>query len=320
MAFRDERIIFMGTPEFAVASLSALIASGCNVVAVITAPDRPSGRGMKLQPSAVKAFAVQHGLPVLQPTNLRSEAFLEELQSFKATLQVVVAFRMLPQAVWAMPPKGTFNLHASLLPQFRGAAPINHAIISGATETGVTTFFLEQEIDTGNIILQEKTPIGPEETAGELHDRLMAIGARLVVETVRRIATGNVATIPQTGILQEELFGAPKIFKDFCRIDWGRSAADVFNHIRGLSPYPSAFTEIRTGDEVFVLKIFRSQMVADSASGAPGQLSSDGRTFLYVQCKDGQLSLLEVQLSGKRRMAIGEFLKGFDIAGTAIKE
>jgi methionyl-tRNA formyltransferase len=268
----------------------------------------------------VKAFAVQHGLPVLQPTNLRSEAFLEELQSFKATLQVVVAFRMLPQAVWAMPPKGTFNLHASLLPQFRGAPPINHAIISGATETGVTTFFLEQEIDTGNIILQEKTPIGPEETAGELHDRLMVIGAQLVVETVRRIATGNVATIPQTGLLQEELLGAPKIFKDFCRIDWGKGALEVFNLIRGLSPYPSAFTEIRTGYEVFVLKIFRSQVVADSASGAPGQLSSDGRTFLHVQCKDGQLSLLEVQLSGKRRMAIGEFLKGFDIAGTAIKE
>jgi len=306
----------MGTPEFAVASLAALVSAGCNVVAVITAPDRPAGRGMKLQPSAVKEYAVSRNIPILQPTNLKSEDFLQELQSCQATLQVVVAFRMLPEVVWAMPPKGTFNLHASLLPQYRGAAPINHAIINGETETGVTTFFLQQQIDTGNIILQERTPIGPTETAGELHDRLMAIGARLVVETVQQIAAGTVTTTPQSATAA--LHEAPKIFKEHCRIDWNRSVSDVFNLVRGLSPYPSAFTMLMKDGEESGLKIFMAEIAAGADDAVPCEIRTDGRTYLHVGCADGWLSLLEVQLAGKRRMPISEFLKGFNPSDTRI--
>lgn len=298
----------MGTPEFAVASLAALVDAGCNVVAVITAPDRPAGRGMKLQPSAVKEYAVGRNIPVLQPTNLKSQDFLQELQSSNASLQVVVAFRMLPESVWAMPPKGTFNLHASLLPQYRGAAPINHAIINGETETGVTTFFLQQQIDTGNTILQERIPIGPTETAGELHDRLMAIGAHLVVETVRQIAEGTVMSRPQ--VTTAPLHEAPKIFKEYCRIDWNRSARDVFNLVRGLSPYPAAFTLLIKDGEEFGLKVFRAEVETGSVATVPGDIRTDGHTFLHIGCADGWISLLDVQLAGKRRMPVGEFLKG----------
>lgn len=279
------------------------------MVAVITAPDRPAGRGMRLQPSAVKQYAVSKGIPVLQPTNLKSEAFLDELRSFKATIQIVVAFRMLPEVVWAMPPKGTFNLHASLLPQYRGAAPINHAIINGETETGVTTFFLQHQIDTGNIILQEKTSIGPDETSGELHDRLMAIGATLVVETVTQIADGTVSAKPQkeTGEPRE----APKIFKEHCLIDWSKPAKQVHDLIRGMSPYPAAHTLIERQGDVHQLKLYRTQLT-DGTGKPPGTITSDGRSFLEIACGNGGVKLMEVQIAGKKRMSIGEFLNGHD--------
>ncbi|MBP9151318.1 MAG: methionyl-tRNA formyltransferase, partial [Flavobacteriales bacterium] len=251
-----ERIVFMGTPDFAVATLKALLDAGANVVGVITAPDKPAGRGMKLQPSAVKQFAVENDLNVLQPTNLKSEEFLSELSALKATLQVVVAFRMLPEVVWNMPEKGTFNLHASLLPQYRGAAPINWAVMNGETESGVTTFFLQHQIDTGNIIFQEKVAIGESETAGELHDKLMNVGAGLVVKTLEAIENGNAPSIPQNTIVGE-LQEAPKIFKETCKIDWNKSANAVFNHVRGLSPYPTAFTTLVSSDEEIGLKVFR---------------------------------------------------------------
>jgi methionyl-tRNA formyltransferase len=305
--FQEERIVFMGTPDFAVASLAALVDAGCNVVAVITAPDRPAGRGMKLQPSAVKQYAASKGIAVLQPTNLKSEVFLEELRSFRATLQVVVAFRMLPEVVWNMPPKGTFNLHASLLPQYRGAAPINHAIINGESETGVTTFFLQHQIDTGNIILQEKTPIGPDETAGELHDRLMSIGAKLVVETVRQIAAGTVKSFPQTEARTHK--EAPKIFKEHCLIDWTKPAEQVHDLVRGMSPYPAAHTLVDKQGESLQLKIYRTTLV-DGHGDYPGTISSDGRSYMEVACGNGAIRLIEMQLAGKKRMGVSEFLNG----------
>jgi len=309
-----ERIVFMGTPEFAVASLKALVDAGENVVAVITAPDKPAGRGMKLQPSAVKQFAVEHGLRVLQPTNLRSEAFLSELRSLEATLQIVVAFRMLPEVVWNMPPKGTFNLHASLLPQYRGAAPINWAVINGETETGVTTFFLQHQIDTGNIIFQERTSIKPDETAGDVHDRLMTIGAELVVKTVNAIQAGTNPNTPQLNVPHDELKEAPKLFKETCRIDWNRSALDIHNLIRGLSPFPTAYTEL-IGAEPTMLKIFRSRLCTDETElQTTGTLRTDKRQ-LFVCCADGWLELLEVQLAGKKRMSASDLLLGFSIEG-----
>lgn len=313
--FQEERLVFMGTPEFAVASLSVLVEAGCNVVAVITAPDRPAGRGMKLQPSAVKQYALSKDIPVLQPTNLKAEVFLEELCSFRASLQIVVAFRMLPEVVWSMPPKGTFNLHASLLPQYRGAAPINHAIINGESETGVTTFFLQQQIDTGSIILQEKTNIGPEETAGELHDRLKNIGARLVLETVIRIAEGTATAIPQRIEDGTILHEAPKLFKEHCEIDWHIPARQLHNLIRGLSPYPAAFTYLYGKEEPLTMKILKAAVVESSENPEPGRIDSDGRTYLHVGCAEGTLSLLEVQLSGRRKAGIREFLQGFHPTG-----
>ena len=307
-----ERIVFMGTPEFAVASLAALVSAGCTIVGVITAPDREAGRGMKPRPSAVKEYALTQGLHIMQPTNLKSEVFLEELRSLKATLQVVVAFRMLPEVVWNMPAKGTFNLHASLLPQYRGAAPINWAIINGERETGVTTFFLQQQIDTGNIILQEKLSIGENEDAGSLHDRLMALGARLVVETVNRIANNTVVAIPQR-TSGEPLRDAPKIFKETCTIDWNRPAHQVHNHIRGLSPYPAAQTVFFKNDKEFPVKVFRSALLgSDFTNAFVGSSQSDGKSFLLIRCSDSWISLLELQLAGKKRMPISEFLKGFD--------
>jgi len=303
----------MGTPDFAVASLAALVDAGCHVVGVITAPDREAGRGMKPRPSAVKEYALSKGLHILQPTNLKSELFLEELRVLKADLQIVVAFRMLPEVVWNMPPKGTFNLHASLLPHYRGAAPINWAVINGEKETGVTTFFLQQQIDTGNIILQEKLSIGDNETAGELHDRLMALGAQLVVRTVELISNGAVKATPQASIEAGTLREAPKIFKDTCRIDWNRPAQDLFNHIRGLSPYPAAHTILYKDGAEFPLKVFKADRVTENDSLAEaGQIRTDRRSFLHVKCADGWLSLLELQLAGKRSMPIQEFLKGFD--------
>lgn len=313
----DERVVFMGTPDFAVATLKAMLDAGVNVAGVITAPDRPAGRGMKLQPSAVKQFAVEKGLKLLQPTNLKSESFLEELRSLNATIQVVVAFRMLPEVVWAMPPKGTFNLHASLLPQYRGAAPINWAVINGEKESGVTTFFLQHQIDTGNIIFQEKVPISENETAGELHDKLMAVGAELVVKTLTAITQGNAPSIPQsqiTGPLRE----APKIFKETCQIDWNKPMDKVFNLIRGLSPYPTAFTTLVSGGEEIGLKIFQARKTEKREIGKTGELLVDGQS-LYIKCEDGWLDILDLQLAGKKRMAVGDFLRGTDVSAYRCK-
>ncbi len=311
-----ERIIFMGTPDFAVATLKALLDANANVVGVITAPDRPAGRGMKLQPSAVKQFAVENGLTVLQPTNLKSEVFLEELKSLKATLQVVVAFRMLPEVVWNMPKHGTFNLHASLLPQYRGAAPINWAVINGEKESGVTTFFLQHQIDTGNIIFQEKVLIGDDETAGELHDKLMLVGADLVVKTLEAIEVGNAPSIPQNTI-EGELKEAPKLFKETCKIDWNKPVDEVFNLIRGLSPYPTAFTTVFDGKEKLGLKIFRALKRRDFASSEPGSIKIE-RDTLSIACSDGWLQILELQMAGKKRMKTEDFLRGVNASALTI--
>ncbi len=306
------RIVFMGTPDFAAHSLKVLCDSGANVVAVITAPDRPAGRGLKLQSSAVKKLAEELYLPVLQPVKLRDEEFQKELRSYNADLQIVVAFRMLPESVWNMPPKGTFNLHASLLPQYRGAAPINWAVINGEKETGVTTFFLNHDIDTGNIIMAEKVVIGDNDTAGVIHDKLMNIGAELVVKTVKKIANGNVVEIPQMD--DGELLPAPKIFKDDCKINWNSSASKIHNLIRGMSPYPAAWTEVIEDDKSAVsLKIFLSEVVESDAVLKPGELCSDGKEILYVGTSFGVISIKELQLAGKRRMKIGDFLRGFKI-------
>ena len=306
------RIVFMGTPDFAAHSLKVLCDSGANVVAVITAPDRPAGRGLKLQSSAVKKLAEELYLPVLQPVKLRDEEFQKELRSYNADLQIVVAFRMLPESVWNMPPKGTFNLHASLLPQYRGAAPINWAVINGEKETGVTTFFLNHDIDTGNIIMAEKVVIGDNDTAGVIHDKLMNIGAELVVKTVKEIANGNVVEIPQMD--DGELLPAPKIFKDDCKINWNSSASKIHNLIRGMSPYPAAWTEVIEDDKSAVsLKIFLSEVVESDEVLKPGELCSDGKEILYVGTSFGVISIKELQLAGKRRMKIGDFLRGFKI-------
>lgn len=306
----------MGTPEFAVPSLASVLDSGYEVAGVITAPDRPSGRGQKLRPSPVKVFAEEKGLKILQPTNLKDPVFIEELRSLEASLQVVVAFRMLPEVVWKMPPLGTFNLHASLLPQYRGAAPIHHAIMNGETETGVTTFFLRQEIDTGKIIFREKTGIGPRETFGELHDRLKDIGARVVVKTIRAIEAGEAEGIPQERLTGEgtHLKMAPKIFREDCRIDWSLPAATVFNKIRGLSPFPAAFTTlVNPAGEIFELKVFRAELEERTSETSYPELICDGKTFLSVKLRDGTIRLTEVQLAGKKKMSAPELLRGFEV-------
>ena len=301
------RIIFMGTPAFAVASLEALIEAGANVVAVVTAPDKPAGRGQRLNESAVKQYAVIHNIPVLQPEKLKNEDFLRELKSYQADLQVVVAFRMLPEVVWQMPAKGTINLHASLLPQYRGAAPINWAIINGEKESGVTTFFLKQEIDTGDILFVEKVSITDEVTAGEYHDRLMHKGAGLLVKTVKAIESGRYTEQPQ-GQLAEgiTLKHAPKIYKDDCRVDWQQSADKIYNLIRGLSPYPAAFTELNGK----TLKIFKTTKEDTKPNVQPGDYLTDNKTYLKFACADGCISLTDIQLEGKKRMGIEEFLRG----------
>lgn len=310
-----ERIVFMGTPDFAVATLKALIEAEANVVGVITAPDRKAGRGMKLQPSAVKKFAIENGLKVLQPTNLKSEEFLEELRSLEATLQIVVAFRMLPEVVWNMPKHGTFNLHASLLPQYRGAAPINWAIINGEKETGVTTFFLQHQIDTGDVIFQEKVPISDDMNAGELHDELMEVGSKLVVKTLEAVESGNCPSTPQEN--SSELKEAPKIFKETCQIDWNRPVDNVYNLIRGLSPYPAAFTTVSNGTDELGLKIFQARKTDKGESEKTGILSVENGK-LFVSCADGWLEIPELQLAGKKRMNTGNFLRGFDLDNYSI--
>lgn len=311
------RILFMGTPEFAVESLKALVENGYNVVGIVTMPDKPAGRGYKLQPSPVKQYALQQGLTVLQPEKLKDEEFLNELKQLNVDLQIVVAFRMLPEVVWSMPPKGTFNLHSSLLPQYRGAAPINWAIINGEKETGVTTFFLSHEIDTGKIIFQEKTMIDDTDNAETVHDRLMVMGAQLVLKTVDAILEGNVQPIPQDKLFRDvsELKTAPKIFKEDCQIDWSKSAKEIFNFIRGLSPYPAAWTELLSSDsdgEKLRLKLFAGEPIKNEAHDLlPGSLSTDNKTYLDVVVKDGFLRITELQLTGKRRMSIIDFLNGY---------
>ena len=301
------KIVFMGTPDFAVASLNALVQAGFEVAAVVTAADKPAGRGQKLQESAVKQYAVSKGIKVLQPLKLKDPAFIDELKTIGADLQVVVAFRMLPEIVWDMPPKGTINLHASLLPQYRGAAPINHAIINGEKETGVTTFFLKHEIDTGNVIFAESVEIGPNETAGQLHDKLMVLGAELLVRTVSAIASDDYAEQAQQ--FSEDLKHAPKIFKEHCLIDWNQPAQQVHNMIRGLSPYPTAFTKLNDK----TLKVFQAEIDDKEPGIAAGGFLTDGKTFLKFAAKDGFIKLLDLQYEGKKRMNVEEFLRGMRV-------
>lgn len=298
------RIVFMGTPEFAVPSLEILINHGYNVVAVITAPDKPRGRGQEVTPSPVKVVALQHHIPVLQPANLKSAEFLHDLRSYNANLQVVVAFRMLPEAVWKMPELGTFNLHASLLPQYRGAAPINWAIINGERETGVTTFFLQQEIDTGHIIFQEKEPIYDTDDAGTLYERLRHKGAQLVLKTVQAIEAGNCPSHPQ--IVTGPLKAAPKIFKETCKINWNQPAVNIHNFVRGLSPYPAAWTVLNNK----TYKIFKTEVVHADKPAPTGNFVTDQKSFLHVHTSDGIISIRELQPEGKRRMTIEEFFRG----------
>ena len=295
----------MGTPEFAVPSLQILVENGYNVAGVITAPDKPSGRGLQLNASPVKQYAESKGLKVLQPEKLKNPEFLEELKALKADVQVVVAFRMLPEAVWNMPPKGTFNLHASLLPQYRGAAPINWAIMNGEKETGVTTFFLQQEIDTGDIILQEKEIILESDNIGTLYERLMQKGANLVLKTIEAIASGNVST--QAQVFGPEIKLAPKIFKETCKIDWSKTAGGVHNFIRGLSPYPAAWCVLNSKN----CKIYQSQLNENIEGNV--EFLTDNKTYLFIRCSDYYISVKELQLEGKKRMGIDEFLRGTKI-------
>lgn len=301
----DLRIIFMGTPEFAVPSLEILVENNLNVVAVVTAPDKPQGRGNKVIPSPVKECAIKHAVPVLQPTNLKAPEFLEELKGYNANLQVVVAFRMLPEVVWSMPEFGTVNLHASLLPQYRGAAPINWAIINGEKETGVTTFFIRHEIDTGSIIFREKVDIKEDDTAGTLHDRLRDAGAQIVLKTAKAIAAGEYPSQPQPQ--DTELKKAPKIFKETCAIDWHRTNAEIINFVRGLNPHPSAWTTFN--ERVF--KIHRVEQ-ANSASDArnAGEWVTDNKAFLRIRTSDGWINILELQAEGKKRMTVAEYFRG----------
>lgn len=301
----------MGTPEFAVPSLQKLYEAGYDIAAVVTAPDKPAGRGMQLTQSAVKRFAIEKNLQVLQPEKLKSPDFIEELQSLKADVQIVVAFRMLPEIVWNMPPMGTINLHGSLLPQYRGAAPINWAIINGEKETGVTTFKLQHEIDTGNILLQEKIKIEDDETAGTLHDKMMEIGANLLLKTIRELETGTLKETEQHAALPLEpstsIRHAPKIFTETCEINWNKGVEDIYNLIRGLSPYPAAFT-FMNGKK---LKIFSSQKESGNEANKPGTYITDHKTFLKFAAADGFVSLKEIQLEGKKRMKIDDFLRGW---------
>lgn len=314
---KDLRIVYMGTPDFAVESLRCLVEGGYNVVGVVTMPDKPMGRhGSVLRPSPVKTYAVEHGLKVLQPVKLKDEAFLEELRSLDAKLQIVVAFRMLPEVVWNMPEYGTFNLHASLLPQYRGAAPINWAVINGDKETGVTTFFLKHEIDTGDVIQQVKVPIEDTDDVEAVHDKLMLLGGKLVIETVDNILAGTVKSISQDSmsVSDDDLRPAPKIFHETCRIDWqDKSTKQIYDFVRGLSPYPAAWTELESDGKTYEVKIFKTAKL-DAVKPQDAELGSvftDGKSYLNVVTVDGLLGIEELQLSGKKRMCAKDFLNGF---------
>lgn len=305
----------MGTPDFAVESLRCLVEGGYNVVGVITMPDKPAGRGHKLQFSPVKQYALEQGLPLLQPERLKDETFIEALRAWQADLQIVVAFRMLPQVVWDMPRLGTFNLHASLLPQYRGAAPINWAVMNGDTETGITTFFLQHEIDTGEVIQQVKVPIEETDNVGIVHDKLMMLGGKLVVETVDAILAGNVKSIPQEEMaVVGELKPAPKIFKETCRIDWTKSAKQVYDFIRGLSPYPAAWTELhQPNGETLTIKIFETERIEKGHDKPLGSIETDEKNHIHIAVKDGWIAVKALQLPGKKRLKTDELLRGFKI-------
>jgi methionyl-tRNA formyltransferase len=303
----NPKIIFLGTPDFAVSSLEALVDSGFYIVAVVTAPDRPAGRGLRLSESPVKRYAVKKNIPVLQPVKLKDAEFLEQLKSFQADLQVVVAFRMLPESVWAMPPMGTINLHGSLLPEYRGAAPINRAIMNGETKTGVTTFKLQQEIDTGNILLFEEIPIAPNETAGELHDHMKEIGGGLVVQTVRGLLDGTLQGKQQMIADPATLKSAPKIFTADSEINWMEPVSKIYNQIRGLSPFPGAFTSFKEK----TLKIYKATPEINNRTGKSGEMDTDGREWLRFSAADGYIYADEIQLEGKKRMPTAEFLRGY---------
>ncbi len=298
----------MGTPEFAVASLDALVKAGYDIIAVVTAPDKPAGRGLKMHESAVKQYAVAHGLPLLQPIKLKDPDFIQSLEQLKADLQIVVAFRMLPEIVWNMPPLGTINVHGSLLPQYRGAAPINWAVINGEKETGVTTFKLKHEIDTGNILLQRSFAIGENETAGDVHDRMKLIGAELLVETIDGIKTNSLKEKPQENLSENTLLKhAPKIFTETCIIGWNRSTVDIHNLIRGLSPFPGALTKL----DGKVLKIYKSTTEYQQHSHPHGTVFTDGKSYLKFATADGYIHVIDIQLEGKKRMSVTDFLRGY---------
>jgi methionyl-tRNA formyltransferase len=317
---KNFRIVFMGSPEFAVATLGSLIMNGFNVIRVVTTPDRPSGRGRKMTKSAVKRFAESSSLPVMQPENLKDPEFISNLKMLNADLFIVVAFRMLPEAVWKLPAIGTINLHASLLPDYRGAAPINHAIINGESVTGVTTFFIDEKIDTGRIVLREEIQIFPFENAGELHDRLMKHGALLVIKTLVDIADNKIIPIPQSQLLNPGVSPktAPKIHPDFCFIDWNKDALTIHNFIRGLAPYPCAKSFLRNASSAYTYKVYESQPESAVHSFKPGQIFSDGKHFIKIACKDGFINITGLQLEGKNRMNTIEFLRGFRISDFAI--
>ena len=315
MEKEDLRIVYMGTPDFAVESLKRLVEGGYNVVGVITMPDKPVGRhGSVLQPSPVKQYAVSQGLPVLQPEKLKDETFLEELRLLKADLQIVVAFRMLPEVVWNMPRLGTFNLHASLLPQYRGAAPINWAVINGDTETGITTFFLKHEIDTGEIIQQVRVPIADTDNVEIVHDKLMTLGGELVLETVDAILEGTVKPIPQEELLgqEAELRPAPKIFKETCRIDWSKGVKQIYDFVRGLSPYPAAWTELCMADgSRQMLKLYETEKIFTAHQMKVGDIRTDKKNYFQIAVRDGFINVVSLQLAGKKRMGVEEFLRGY---------
>lgn len=313
------RIVFMGTPEFAVTALQKLVESNFEVVGVITAPDQAAGRGKKIRMSAVKEYALAQDLRLLQPTNLKNPEFIEVLRSLKADIQVVVAFRMLPEVVWNMPPKGTFNLHASLLPQYRGAAPINHAVMNGETETGVTTFFLDKEIDTGKIIMQRKCTIAPEDDAGSLHDKLMFLGADVIIETLKAVESNKIAVIPQSEFITSkcDLKPAPKIFKQDGELNWNLDSKTVLNKIKGLSPYPAAYSylQVEKEEKTYYLKIFKAELInKEYPESKPGTIFTDSKTYFHVITDNGVISINEVQLEGKKRMSLVNFLRGFNSA------
>lgn len=307
MERKEMRVVFIGTPDFSVPALAKLVEAGYNVVGVITAPDRKSGRGMKLQQSAVKKFAAEAGIPVLQPTNLKNEDFLQELRELKADIQIVIAFRMMPKSVWNMPPLGTVNLHASLLPDYRGAAPINWAIINGEKNTGLTTFKLKHEIDTGNILLQQEMHITDGMTAGQLHDKMMVEGADLVLQTLDGIRKNSLEEKPQ--VQREKPKHAPKIYKTTCEIDWDNNGQKIINLIRGLSPYPTA----RTQFDDKILKVYAATFINENHERYPGSLDTDGKTYIRFFCRDGLVSLTDVQLEGKRRMPVEDLLRGLTL-------